>query len=398
MKIVVVARHYWPLPGAATVRLQALVRAFVARGDQVSVITRGHPEESQPSGPLGERIVCIPGDTATGVGLKRVHELVRFSTGARRVIREITPDLVIADPPPTSALASSAHPTAARVYYIADSWSDMLREGGGRLARVLSSFVRPVEWRALRRSDIVIAVRDNLADLARRAGARQVIIAPYGTDLSAFRSTGPTWSDPWGGDVPYFLYAGNFGVVHGATIFLEAAERLWRNGLHFGVVFMGYGSDLEAIAAFRDRQPHFFHLLPMQEPEVAASAFRGAVAALASTRPLNVTSQTRPAKALAALACGCPVVFAGEGAFAAEIAAFELGLSTPWNSGAVATAMESLLTQHNNHPAEYATLRHSASAYAVTNFDISRSAADLVDRIADVLDRRREACRSSHPR
>jgi glycosyltransferase involved in cell wall biosynthesis len=398
MKIVVVARHYWPSPGAATVRLQALVRAFLARGDQVSVITRGHPEESQSSGPLGERLVCIPGDSATGVGLKRVHELVRFSAGARRVIREIAPDLVIADPPATSALASSAHPNAARVYYMADSWSDMLSEGGGRLARVLSSLVRPLERRALRGSDVVIAVRENLADLARQSGARQVITAPYGTDLSVFRFAGPGWSDPWKGDVPYFLYAGNFGVVHGATIFLDAAERMWRNGLRFGLVFMGYGSDLDVIAAFRDRQPNYFHLLPMQEPEVAASAFRGAVAALVSTRPLNVTSQTRPAKALAALACGCPVVFAGDGAFAAEVGSAELGLSAPWSSEPVAAAMESMLTHSKDHPAEYAALRHKIAAYAGTNFDISRSAADLVDRITGALEAHREARRPTHPR
>jgi glycosyltransferase involved in cell wall biosynthesis len=326
-------------------------------------------------------LIGIPGDTETGVGPVRILRLIIFAVGAWRHVLRIRPDIVVCDPPPTSALATTGLRKVRRVYYIADSWADMLAEGGGALARALAALVRPIERLALRNADLVIAVRDNLADTARRAGATTVVTAPYGTDLTTFNPDGDVWMDPWDGGIPYFLYAGNFGVVQGATVFLEAAERVWSTGRRFGVVYMGYGSDLDLISDVASRYPETFRLLPMQDPAVTASAFRGAVAALASMRPIDVTSQTRPAKALAALACGCPVVFAGAGAFAAEVAAGELGLATDWRPEPVAEAMSRLLDEAEQQPTAHEARRRRAAMHAAENFDIARSAARLADRI-----------------
>jgi glycosyltransferase involved in cell wall biosynthesis len=377
--VLVVARHYWPAPGAATVRLQALVSAFVRHGHDVTVITRPPAGERPVKGPSGERLEYVVGDTETGVGLVRVFRLLLFALGAWRRTRRIKPSIVISDPPPTSALASIGRRCARRVYYLADCWSEMLSEGGGRSGQLLSLGVRPLESYVLRQSDLVIAVRENLADVARGFGARTVVTAPYGTDLSTFVPAGPLWPDPWAGALPYFVYAGNYGVIQGATVFLDAAEALWRDGAEFGMVFMGYGSDSDQVEEFALRYPERFKSLEMQPAEVAAAAFRGCIGALASMRPVTAANQTRPAKALAALACGCPLIFAGEGAFVSEVNENNLGIATPWSPNSVANALDRMLahSQAARTGGVGPMNRPHIVQYAAENFDISRTAKDL---------------------
>ena len=67
------------------------------------------------------------------------------------------------------------------------------------------------------------------------------------------------------------------GVVHGAPVFLDAAERLWAEGAEFGLAFLGYGVDRAAIEARAARSGGRCAVIDPQPPAVAASAFRGAV-------------------------------------------------------------------------------------------------------------------------
>lgn len=374
-----IARHYWPKPGAATVRLQALVRAWIDRGDDVTVVTvRSDALQSCVVGPHGESIVPIIGDKETGVGLSRIARLLWFGLAAMRAARRLHPQVVIADPPPTSGLAALGAGASTSVYYIADSWAEMLEEGGGRLSRILAALVRPMERLVLRRVSIVIAVRDNLRELANRAGARQVTVARYGTDLSVFRIDGPRWEDPWHGKRPYFVYAGNYGVIQGATVFLDGAELLWQDGHKFGMVYMGYGSDAAAVEQTSERYPEEFKSLPPMPPEIAAAAYRGATGALASMRPVDVARETRPAKALAAVACGCPLIFAGTGSFVREIDAEGLGHAVVWDAKAVSEAMLELLRERDEDPKRYGEGRLAAAQYAAANYDMRPAADSLV--------------------
>ena len=386
--IALVARHYWPRPGAATVRLQALVRELRSRGHEVTVLTALSDDCSHPTGgPLGERVVPLPADKATGVGLARLVGLGRFAWAVRRALPRLQPDVVVSDPPPTSALAGLSAGGAPLVYYVADSWAQMLREGDSKLGLLIARGVHRLESRALRRSALVVAVRANLAALANDAGASRVILEPYGTDLTVFQPEGALWADPWGGELPYFLYAGNYGVVHGATVFIEAAERLWSDGLRFGVVYMGYGADQPEVEAAAARHPEFFRTFTSQPPETAAAAYRGALAALSSARPLAVTAETRPAKSLAAAACGCPQVYSGAGSFAAEVSAGELGIAVPWDPAAAATAMQSLVEAAEDDPGAQQH-RKAIAAYAAREYDVGATAHRLTDHIEELAARR----------
>jgi hypothetical protein len=252
-----------------------MVDAFVDAGAAVTVLTTRVPGLEQPTiGPRGETVVPVPGDDETGVGLRRVVLLVVFAVCAWIRLLRLRPTIVVSDPPPTSGLAALACGAGVTVYYVADLWSEMLRVGDGSVARVLARVVAPLERWVLRRARRVIVVRRNLGEYAAAAGAKDLVVAPYGTDVSAFSPVGETWPDPWAGELPYFLYAGNYGVVQGGTVFLDAARELWSRGIRFGLVYMGYGADAEAVAACAREFPDRMVTLPLQPAELAAAAYR----------------------------------------------------------------------------------------------------------------------------
>ena len=385
--LLVVARHYWPAPGAASVRLGSLVGAARARGWTVDVIT-GTPGPDVDS--AGVPIHRVSGDTSTGLSGRRLAELWGFSRATVQVGRSLGPvDVVIADPPPTAGLSGlrvAREHNALGVYYYADSWADMVGQSTGTLARAVSPAVRAAESRALRRADVVVAVTERLQTQASaaRGGADDVLLVPNGADLSDFSADGEQWADPWGGSLPYVVYAGNMGVVHGAPVFLDAAERLWTEGAEFGVAFLGYGVDRAAIQARAAGSDGRCVVIDGQPPAVAASAFRGAVAGLASVRPIAVTLDSRPAKAVASIACGCPVLYAGSGVFADTVQRERLGLAVPHDADATTVALRTMLTA-----APGTWDRSAIAAYARTHFDHGRAMDGLLDLITTRLAARR---------
>lgn len=381
--LLVVARHYWPAPGAASVRLGSLVGAAHDRGWTVDVIsgTPG-PEVAEPR----LRVHRVPGDTSTGLNARRLGELWQFSRAVVRVARTLAPiDIVLADPPPTaglSGLQAARDHAALGVYYYADSWADMVGQSTGSLARTLSPVVRGTEARALRRADVVVAVTERLRSQAAdvRDSAADVLLVPNGADLSDFAPDGPQWADPWAGALPYVVYAGNMGVVHGAPVFLDAAEQLWAGGVEFGVAFLGYGVDRAEIQARAAHSGGRCVVLDPQPASVAASAFRGAVAGLASVRPIAVTNDSRPAKAVASIACGCPVLYAGSGEFADTVRTEQLGVAVPYDAPATADGLRSMLAAGRG-----GWDRGAIAAYALEHFDHGRAMNGLLDTLTTRL-------------
>lgn len=367
-------------------RLTSLVSRARARGWDVDVIAGvpGPPEDE-----AGTRIHRVAGDTATGLSGRRLVELWRFSRAVAEVAERLPHiDVVVADPPPTAGSAGlhiARRKDALGAYYLADSWADMVDQSTGALAELAAPLVRAAETRALNRADVVIAVTERLRAkvAASRGSAADVLLVPNGADLTDFRPDGPLWSDPWGGALPYVVYAGNMGVVHGAPVFLDAAEALWAGGLDFGVVFLGYGVDRAAIEARAARAGGRCVVLDPQPPQVAASAFRGAVAGLASVRPLGVTADSRPAKAVASIACGCPVLYVGSGEFADTVGSAGLGLAVAYDVASATAALASMLN------GEQGWDRAAIADYARSAFDHAQSMDSLLDQLATRLAARR---------
>jgi glycosyltransferase involved in cell wall biosynthesis len=369
------------------VRLQGVTAAARDRGWQTIVLTAAGPELGAATvGPSGESIIPLRGDTSTGVSGRRAWHLVLFGFRAWKHARRLgSANVVLADPPPTSGLAAlliARRLRARSVYYLADSWGDMVSQHRSGMGGMLARAVVAAENLCIRRSTAVVAVTNRLGAAARQAGGRAVVLAENGTDVETFSPVGDAWTDPWAGTMPYFLYAGNYGVVHGAPVFAIAAENLWQQGHVFGLVFMGYGSDGAALADVRDRWPELLHLVEPASPETAAAAFRGARGGLCSVSTLQVTQDARPAKALASLAAGCPLVFAGAGDFADEVRANNLGLVAPWDPDAVADLLVAALDQDRSM-----TRSRSLADYARVHFD-RRSAGT---RVVDLLEKLRES-------
>ncbi|MGS0683830.1 glycosyltransferase [Nakamurella sp. GG22] len=378
--MVLIARHYWPRAGAASVRLQGVAEAARGRGWAIIVLTTNEPDQPPSSeGPVGEKIIRLRGDTSTGISGRRAMHLVAFAWRAWLCARQLgRADVVLCDPPPTSGIAALfiARRLRARcVYYLADSWADMVHQKSGRRSGAVSALVRSAENACLRQSDGVMAVTARLASAALSKGARQVAMVENGTDVETFSPEGGAWDSPWPEGKRYFLYAGNFGEVHGASVFVHAADLLWKRGLDFGVVFMGYGSERDALESVRQRWPNELKFVAPAPPHVAAAAFRGAVGGLCSIRPMQVTVDARPAKALASLAAGCPLIFSGIGTFADEVLKQNLGWVAEWSPAAVAEILAEALLQCDRSKKRATEL----AEYARQHFDRRNSAKLAVD-------------------
>lgn len=385
-RILVVAHQYWPTPGSATQRLSALVAQLRERRAEVDVITC-EPRQGAADGhvgPSGERVWFASGPEGTGSGLRRVVTLFAFVIGVLRRGSRVSYDVVITDPPPSAALAAwilARRRSAHFVYYMCDSWGGATRDSTAALPTIAHPFVKGLEDWLLRSSDLVMAVTERMRQIAASAGARNVELLENGVPLEVFMPDGAEWRPQSLRPRPFFLYAGNAGVVHGADVFARAAEELWTSGREFDLVFMGHGADLPLIREIQRRWPDRLYTEPTRSPEVVAAAYRGALGALSSLRPFDSYADARPIKSLTGLAAGCPPIYAGEGAFAELLQREHLGFVREWSLEGAKDSMLRAMELFQREPADYAVMRDRCANFARTHLDnrlIANRAANLV--------------------
>lgn len=348
ISVLLIARHYWPIPGAASNRLVPFVAALIAQGCEVTVLTRASLEGPGASvGPSGERIYGVEGDSTTGASLGRASKLLQFAASARRCLNDNGPyDIVVADPPPSvlfSLLGTDLKSTTL-VYFLADRWGELLAGSENKLLRKLSPAVEQLEKAVVCKSDMTITVTQALKDWATATASRtEVLFAANGVSRDIFRTGLTPSKPPFPNGLPYFLYAGNFGEAHGAAVFAEAAEALLEEGHKFGVAFYGYGSDLAKIQAVSDRWPDNVVVKKPVPPEEVAALHNDSLAGLASVRTDASTCHFVPVKALASIACGAPLVYAGGGNFAREVRERNYGTQCSRDRASVAAGMAAML-------------------------------------------------------
>lgn len=370
MNVLLVAHQYWPTPGAATQRLSALTAALRAAGHGVDVITYAPPAgiTRQQLGPYGERVHYTAGDEGAR-GLGRIAALLSFAIGVLRIGRRLQPNVVVSDPPPTAGHAAAlvARLRGVRfVYYMADSWGGVSAEAPGLIGR-LSRVIRGVENALLRRADAVLAATPGMGRIAESAGACDITVVPNGVPLKEFAPNGEVWSPTPGR--PFFLYAGNAGLVHGAHVYVEAAKALWGEGRDFDVVFMGYGADFEKIRASVTNAEDRLVMIGPHPGDRVAAAFRGAIGALSSLRPVPKYADAWPIKSLTGLAAACPPVYAGDGEFADQLREHGLGWVTPWSVEGAISSMRSALDLHHDTPEQFVALRSRCAKFAIDHLD-----------------------------
>ena len=354
MLVTLATRTFTPEPTAAALRLGALARALAVGGDRVRVLTSRLAPSVARDARQGVDGGSEPGEGAGLVEVRRAPVL-RDRTGAVRgyvsymsfdlplLVRLLTgprPDVVVSEPPPTTGAAVRIACAARRVpyvYYCADIVSD-----AAALAGVPSIVVRTVaglESFALRGARRVIAVSDGVARRARDLGARDVAVVPNGVRVPDAVVTGT----PEGFstcDGPVFVYAGTVAQWLAPEVFVDAFERVRARLGDARLVFVGQGSGWEALAE-RSRGVAGVDMIPAVSAEEADRWMARATATLASLRPGGY-DYAYPTKILASLAQGTPVIYAGPGQAARDIAEGELGVACNLDADAVAEAMVGL--------------------------------------------------------
>ena len=354
MRVTLATRTFTPEPTAAALRLGALARALAAGGDRVRVLTsRLAPSVARDAHESGENDERT--EESRGLVNVRRAPVLRDRTGAVRgyvsymsfdlplLARLLTgprPDVVVSEPPPTTGAAVRIACAARRVpyvYYCADIVSD-----AAALAGVPSIVVRTVaglESFALRGARRVIAVSDGVARRARDLGARDVAVVPNGVRVPDAVATGTPEGFPTC-DGPVFVYAGTVAQWLAPEVFVDAFERARARLGDARLVFVGQGSGWIELAE-RARGVSGVEMVPAVSAEEADRWMARATASLASLRPGGY-DYAYPTKILASLAQGTPVIYAGPGQAARDVAEGGLGVACGLDADEIAEAMVGL--------------------------------------------------------
>lgn len=360
MLVTLATRTFTPEPTAAALRLGALARALAVGGDTVRVLTsRLASSVARDARETGESqaLADASGDTGEGSGLVEVRRapVLRDRTGAvrgyvsymsfdlpllARLLGGPRPDVVVCEPPPTTGVAvrlACALRRVPYVYYCADIVSD-----AAALAGVPGLVVRTVaglESFALRGARRVIAVSDGVALRARELGARDVAVVPNGVRVPEAVATGvPDGFPACSG--PVFVYAGTVAQWLAPEVFVDAFERARAQLGDARLVFVGQGSGWDGLAA-RARGVTGVDLIPAVSADEADRWMARATATLASLRPGGY-DYAYPTKILASLAQGTPVIYAGPGQAARDVAEYALGVACSLDVDEIAEAMVAL--------------------------------------------------------
>lgn len=384
-RVVIATRIYAPEVAAAAFRLTAVAKALKGLGAQVHVLTSrpvGSPPREVEPGLEIRRARTLRGKDGY---LRGYAQYLSFDLplALRLLSMRPRPDIILAEPPPTTGAV--VHVVAALlrvpyVHYAADVWSDAAESMA--IPRPVVTALRMVERFAVGGATRVIAVNEGVAQRIRALGARDVQVVLNGIDTHVFtpqvgtrdapgeNSTNDGVRTPHEGRSPspapssaptgtaaqlprrFLVYAGTASEWQGAGVFVEAFRELEAEEPDLHLVFLGQGTDLPSIRHRAGGDPRI-HFVGQRPPEEAARWQAAAEVALVSIVPGRGYDFAYPTKVLAALACGTPVVFAGVGPVVEDIIGADLGAVADHEPGAVAEAIREVL----DRPRDQARLR-----------------------------------------
>lgn len=312
-RVALASRIFAPEPAAAAFRLSALVDALVRAGADVDVLTvtaPGGPGRARPHVRVRRRPVLR--DRAG-----YVRGYIQYLSFDLPLVFRLAflrrPDVIVAEPPPTTGAVVRVVCGLRRVpyvYYAADIWSDAAASTGA--PQVVAGVLRAVESWVLRGAARVVAVSPELAERARELGARQPDVVRNGIDTTTFTPDGPP---PTGQpDGPYAVYAGTASEWQGAEVFVRAMARVRVVVPAARLVMIGQGSGWSDLVEAARALPDGGACVELRPPVSGAEAARwqrAAAAAVVSLRPGIGYDFAIPTKILAGAACGTPVLFAG---------------------------------------------------------------------------------------
>lgn len=374
LKVLLASRIFAPEAGAAAYRLASLVGALEEAGHEVRVLT-----------------TTAPGARHSGAGISRWPVLRDKGGAVRGYIQYASFDLplffrllfargydvLVVEPPPTTGTVSRLASVMRRrpyVYFSADV-SSTAAEGIGVSPMIVSLLRRMERW-VLRGAVAVLSVSPGVTAAVREVAGKDVAVAEVGTgvDTGVFSLAGPKEEN----GAKTFVYAGTMSEIQGAGIFVDAFLEVYRTHPEAQLLMYGQGVELEELrrrAAPAGNQIQFLGNVPGTE---VATALRSSCAGLASVRPSRGYDFAFATKALASLACGAPVIYAGVGPMAALIRDNHLGWSVGWNSAEVAEAMNQALTLPSADTDRRRIAEWTQRSYSLTA--VGRRAAEAVEK------------------
>ena len=348
-RVVVASRIYPPEVGAASFRLRRLAVALAGAGADVRVLTTRAPAVAAPPSDPGVEVRRWPVLRGRDGAVRGYLPYLSFDLPLLiRLVLGPRPDLIVAEPPPTTGLAVGLAARLRRApyaYYAADVWSDAA--AATEAPRWLVGLLRRAESRVLRHAEVVLAVSEEVRDRVVALGTApgRVHVVGNGVDTEIFTPSGGSAA----ASEPLAVYTGTMSEWQGAEVFVRAMPAVLYELPEARLAFLGQGSDeanLRQLAGTLAPGAVSFHGL--RPPDEAARWLRAARAALVSIRPGAGYDFARPTKIFAAAACGTPVVFAGQGAGAQLVRDAGLGAAVPHQPDEVARAIvEALRNPHD---------------------------------------------------
>ena len=257
-RVVVASRIYLPEPAAASFRLASLVSSLLREGADVHVLT------VRPAAAKTHQVVTArQSDTETAARISR-WPVRRDRTGIVRgyipyasfdiplFLRLMfcrRPDIVVCEPPPTTAFVVRVVCALRRIPYVSyapDIWSDAAR--GTPAPRALVEMVAATEVWALRGARQVLAVSEQISERVKAMGVAgsAVTVVNNGADTRTFTPDGPRHAEG-----RYFVYAGTTSEWQGADVFIAALHDVHVRHPDVHIVFLGQGSAWEELQVDR---------------------------------------------------------------------------------------------------------------------------------------------------
>lgn len=365
MRILVLSQYFPPEAGGPQVRLGAMCRELADRGHEVEAVTAmpNYPEgeiRSEYKGKLYVRDTYegIPVHrlwlyTSKGAGIKRVINFLSFAaTSLIGLFKSQRPDYIFTSSPPLflgipSVLASKVWGVPL-IFNVADLWPDSARQLDLITNEFLLGLGEALEHWIYRNSDFVCAVTEGIRDTLKqekRVNEEKLLFLPNGVDTETFspRSYDQSLAEDLGVEDKWtILYAGTHGYAHGLDVALDTADRPGSEDIHF--LLVGGGSEKDRLVRRADEMDlsNLTFLDPVS-PETVGQLYSIADAGLSTLRDSPLFEGTRPAKVLAAMSTGTPVLYSGHGEGARMLKNAGAGVVTPpQDAEALADAIEHL--------------------------------------------------------
>ncbi len=253
MKILLLAPHPFYQERGTPIAVRLLAQTLAEDGHTVDILCY-HEGEDTDMHP-GVRVVRSPAPPRIhgikpGFSLKKLACDVWMAPRAMHMAREGSYAVVHAVE--ESVFMAMRIRRRTGIPYVFDMDSSMPRQIAEKLPwmRPLLGLMCALETRAIRQATAVVPVCDYLADIAHRAGARQVAILrdiPLGESGAATGSVAALKLPPLTG--PVFLYVGNLERYQGIDLMLEAFDRHCDNGGPGSLLIVG-GAEND-VAAYR---------------------------------------------------------------------------------------------------------------------------------------------------